>query len=528
MSGIDFGIVALYIAGMLAVGVLVSRRITSFRQYFVAGGQMTTPLLVCTLVSTYYGLDVLFGGSELAYQEGLVAFFGYTRPYYVAILVAALVIARRLKRFDFLSLPDVAAHFYGNGTRVVVAIASFLYALPLLAIMGIGVLLDLVLGIPFAWGVCLGAGVSLAYTLLGGLVADALTDTVQFTLMCVTLGIAAALIVWQAGGTDALLRALPAHYRSPFGTYPSWMIVVFSASALSVLIEPAFYQRIFAAVSYRAVLAALLIGIGLWAAFDWITAIVGIAAASRGLDVEPRYALLSVTLEVLPAGLRGLFVAGVLATAMSTIDSYLLIAGGNLAYDLYRPLYRPDMSDAELLRLTRWMMAVATLACVLFALAFRSMVGAWIFMSTMLVAAGVVPVLAGLYSRRPPRAAAGFAASLAGLGVAVGYYILLGVFGRFDPEWGARIWPVMVGGERSRCGRSTRCCSRYLRRQAPGWQRARMAAVDACRAGRGEPPRSGDLGCDRRAGRRLVRGLRVVSARRLATHRTGQATAGAS
>ncbi|HEX6938637.1 MAG TPA: sodium:solute symporter family protein [Longimicrobiales bacterium] len=446
MHAVDFAVVGAYLLAMIAVGAAVSSRITGFRDYFVAGGRMTAPLLVCTLVSTYYGLDVLFGNSEVSYLEGVVGFFGYTRPYYIAILLAALVVGRRLKRHDFLSLPDVAAHYYGNGTRVVIAVASAFYSLPLLSVMGIGILLDAAAGVPFAVGVVVGAGVALVYTLLGGLLADALTDTLQFVLMCVTLGIAAALTLREAGGMGAMQAALPASYFEPMGTYPVWVLVVFAGSALSVLIEPAFYQRIFAAVSYRAVLVALLVGIVLWAAYDWVSTVLGMAAAARGLDVEPRYALITLVLDVLPVGLAGLFVAGALAAAMSTIDSYLLIAGGNLAYDLYRPLVRPDLDDASLLRLTRWSIAAAAAISVAFALFFRSVVSAWIFMSTVLVAAALVPLLFALYAPWRPRPAAGLASSATGLAVAVGFFALVTAFGHDDPEWGTRIWTLRLGG----------------------------------------------------------------------------------
>src|SRR5690606_13052628 len=145
-----------------------------------------------------------------------------------------------------------------------------------------------------------------------------------------------------------------------------------------------FYQRIFAARSMRSVIWALLIGIVLWAAFDWIVTVQGMAAAASGIEAEPRYALLTITLEALPIGLKGVFVAGVLATAMSTIDSYLLIAGGNLAYDLYRPLRRPDMSDREALALTRWGTVVAAGTSVILALYFQTIVSAWIFISSLL------------------------------------------------------------------------------------------------------------------------------------------------
>src|SRR5690606_18432582 len=125
--------------------------------------------------------------------------------------------------------------------------------------------------------VLIGAGVSLIYTLMGGLLADALTDTLQFVLMCVTLGIAALFTLDHLGGMEAMRAVLPESYFQPTGTYPTAVLIVFTGSALSVMVEPAFYQRIFAADRYRSVLVALLIGIGLWAAFDWIVTILGMA-----------------------------------------------------------------------------------------------------------------------------------------------------------------------------------------------------------------------------------------------------------
>lgn len=445
MHPVDLVIAATYVVGILVVGFLVSRALEGFRDFFVAGGRMSAPVLVCTLVSTYYGLDVLFGGSEVGYSEGVVGWFFYTRPYYVAIVVAAVLVAPKVREKDHLSLPDVAARAYGRPTQAVVAVASFFYSLPLLAMMGLGILLDVLLGIPFAWGVVLGAAVSVAYTLMGGLLADAITDTVQFTLMCVTLGVAAAIVVLASGGVDVLAARLPDSYLDPRGTYPLGVLVVFGLGALSVLVEPAFYQRMVAARSYRSILVALGVGVVLWAAFDWIVTLLGMAAAATGVEAEPRYALLTVVLDALPVGLTGLFVAGVVATAMSTIDSYLLICGGNLSYDLYRPFSRARLSDARLLRLTRWAILASSVVAVGFALFFTTILSAWVFMSSVLVAAALVPVLAALYME-DPKPAAGLASSLSGLVTVLASYALVTSLGVDDPEWGTRIWTITLGG----------------------------------------------------------------------------------
>lgn len=445
----DLALLGAYLLLMLWLGLYVGRRIGSFREYFVVSGRLTTPLLVCTLVSTYYGLDVLFGVSEVSYREGLVAFYVYERPYYLFILLAALLVARRLKRYDFLSLPDVLGAFYGNPARIVGALASFFYSIPILAVMGLGVLLDVAFGVPFTWGVLAGAAFSLAYTVLGGLVADSLTDTVQFVLMCVTLGIAAWLGLERVGGVDALMAAVPESHVTVTGTYPTTILLVFTLGAASALVDPAFYQRIFAATSYRAVAVALTVGIGLWAAFDWVVTILGMVARASELPIaEPRYALLEITVAVLPAGLLGLFLVGVMATAMSTIDSYLLISGGNIAYDIWRPLRKRPTDDATLLRGTRLAMVGATGVTVALALFFRSVVSAWVFMATLLVSVTLVPVMAGLYLRAPHPRAAGTLSTAAGFVVALAFYVVVNAAGSYDPEWETVTlsWPV---GERA-------------------------------------------------------------------------------
>jgi solute:Na+ symporter, SSS family len=51
---VDLGIIIAYLAGMVLVGYLVAGRIRWFTDFFLAGRALTTPILICTLVSSYY------------------------------------------------------------------------------------------------------------------------------------------------------------------------------------------------------------------------------------------------------------------------------------------------------------------------------------------------------------------------------------------------------------------------------------------------------------------------------------------
>ena len=95
---IDYIIVIVYLSGMIGVGLWFAKKHTDFEDFFLAGRSLTTPILITTLISTYYGIDVLFGDTQLAFTDGVVAWFGYARPTYAFFLIAALLLAKRLRK----------------------------------------------------------------------------------------------------------------------------------------------------------------------------------------------------------------------------------------------------------------------------------------------------------------------------------------------------------------------------------------------------------------------------------------------
>jgi SSS family solute:Na+ symporter len=449
LTTLDWAVVVAYLAGMLAVGVVAARRITGFRDFFVAGGRMTTPVLVCTLVATYYGLDVTFGTSETAFLEGMAAFFAYSAPFYLAYLATAVLVVPRLRRLPALSLPEALGHFYGPPARVAGAAASFVYSAPILSVAGMGLIGHTWLGWDPWVASLVGAGLALTYTVMGGLLADALTDTVQFTIMCVSVAIAAVFALVRFGDHAALGAILGDQALAPFGDLSPWEVAVFAGVALTPLVEPAFYQRTFAAASTRHMVRALLIGLVLWVAYDWLVVYLGIVGRGMvatgvlpsGLDESA--VLLHVMTVLLPPGLLGLFAAGCLASAMSTIDSYTLIAAGNLVYDGWQAVARRPLDDRRLLLATRILSGVTLASALFLSLLFERLRDAWIFMSTVLLSTALVPMLAA--RRRPPRLAGQLATSV-GLGSSLLLFVAFHVVGRPLPEEATFILSLPVPG----------------------------------------------------------------------------------
>ena len=438
IATIDYIIIAIYLMGMIGVGVWFAKKHTDFDDFFLAGRSLTTPLLITTLISTYYGIDVLFGDSQLGFTDGVVAWFGYARPTYAFFLIAAFFLAQRLKEEDFKSLPDILDKYYGKNTRYVGAVTSFIYSLPALSLYGFGMLGDVILGWEPIIGMLVLGGIALVYTLTGGFWAVVLTDSIQFLFMCVVLALAVPFAMNFIGGFDKMIDILEPSYFDTMGDLSIWLIIIYASTGLAILVEPTFYQRIFAAKSYKNVRNALIIGIFIWGSYDWIITIIAMAAKTGVLqgilptDVAPDAALLTVMVAALPAGALGLFMAGVLSTEMSTLDSYCLVAGGNVAYDIYRPAIKPDATDEELIKKTRYGILLSWILGLAMAVSFDQMLGLWVFMASILISSVMVPILLGLFIPRFRKALAGFLSAGLGLASTVILNIYIMMTGTFD------------------------------------------------------------------------------------------------
>jgi SSS family solute:Na+ symporter len=452
ISPTDLAIVGVYLLMMLGIGYYIFRKAPNFEEFLLAGRTMTTPILICTLASTYYGLDALFGTSELSYNDGVVAFFGYSELSLGIYLFAAYALSTRLRAARFTSLPEILERHYGVGSGVMGAVSSILYSIPALSLFAIGRLSEVMFGIDAMMGGLLLGGIALVYTLWGGLWAVAITDTIQFILMCITVAVAIPILLVELGGFEAVARVAPESYFAPFGGIPIWLMLAYAATGISILVDPGYYQRIFAARSPRQARNAMLISILIWLAYDWLVtaggmlARAGVAAGVIPVDVHSNDALLLAVTMALPVGLTGLFLAGALATAMSTVDSYTLVSGSNFAYDLYRPLRRPDASDDDLVRLTKRGIILSWVLGFGMAFLFERLLALWVFTATLLTSTVFVPIFAALYWKGRKTPAAGLTSCVVGLASVIVYYVGIQQLGAANEVYGTYIWTFSIGG----------------------------------------------------------------------------------
>jgi SSS family solute:Na+ symporter len=403
---------------------LFRRPATGEADYLVAGRRLTLPAFVASLVTTWYG--GILGVGEYGWSHGISSWLVFGVPYYLYALVFALVLARRARASAALSPCDQLERAWGRPAALIGAATLFVMTAPAAYVLMLGVLIELATGWPLWLGVVLGTAFSVGYVFRGGLRAVVATDKVQFVLMFLAFLILVPVCLAKYGGVGWLRANLPAQHLRADGGLGWQAIAVWYAIAAATLVEPAFYQRCYAAVDERTARRGILVSLVFWLVFDLLTTTAGLYARAVLPDLaDPVAAFPALAAVALPSVWQGLFTAGLLATIMSTVDSYAFLAAVTLGRDLVRRRTQPPGTllggeDVANLRSVRWgLLATAVLAVVL-ALWSQSVVALWKTLGSVGTPVLLLPLLLAHLGRRggggaraPRRVAWGMA--LAGL-----------------------------------------------------------------------------------------------------------------
>ena len=420
MHWFDYSLIVAYMALLLVLGLRHRlKRQHSNVDLIVAGRTLTLPAFVASLVSTWYG--GILGVGEYSYNYGVSNWLVFGLPYYLAAFLFAVFLARRARRSEVLTIPQRLAQTYDKRTALAGSIVIYLMTVPAAYILMLGVLGEELFGMPLAIGILGGTLFSIVYVFTGGFRSVVRTDLFQFVLMFAGFAVLLGALVYQYGGWSYLQNGLPTDHLTWHGGNSGWYIALWYVIALSTMIEPAFHQRCYAARSESVARNGIFISIGCWAIFDFMTTSCGLYARVILPDLaDPVASFPALATEVLPPGLLGIFALALLATVMSTVDSYSFLAATTFGHDIM-----PAIRSSSRNRTTFWTrigLVLSTVLAVVVALFFRSVVDIWHAFGSIGTPALLIPVVTSFVGRRrmPPTAALS-SIVISGLAAAIWY-----------------------------------------------------------------------------------------------------------
>lgn len=414
MRFFDWAVLSAYFTLMIAVGLWARTKVRDARDFFTAGGAMPWWLSGVSHHMSGYSSAVFVGYAALAYTQGFDLYIWWACSIAIALLIGAGLFAPRWARLrhdlGFISPLEFLATRYSVATQQLLAWSGVF-----LKIFDVGakwssaaLLLQVFAGVPFVGGILLTGGVTLIYSVVGGLWADALTDFSQFLIQIVAGTAMLVAVLLKLGGISALWTIwgrLPAHHAAAFNsTYTPWFALGF------LVVSTLSYnggtwnlaQRFMAAPSDRDARRAALLSAFLYLLWPLVLFFPMWAAPILlpGLaDPSQSYALL--TRNLLPDGLVGLVLAGLFAHTMAMTSSDANAVAAVVVRDILPVLRRyvglPE-GERELFsgRVTTFLFLALSMVLGMFADRFGGVMGLILLWYGALVGPIAVPMMLGL------------------------------------------------------------------------------------------------------------------------------------
>jgi SSS family transporter len=348
-------LLVVYTAVLLYHARIGAQRSHDMTEYYVGGRSLGGVVIGISFFATFASTNSYIGHAGKGYEYGL--------PWMtMAVLIVLFtwlswtMVAPRLRRFtshwDALTLPDYLETRFGAHNRglrlaaaIVIMLSSLLYLIAIFK--GAGNLFERFLGIPYEHAVGLTLVIVVLYTSIGGFVSVVRTDVVQGILMVLGSTTIFCFVLNAAGGFGAFAELAQApgteHLFTLNAGLPFIVLLGIALSgSLKLLVDPRQISRFYALKDERSVRVGIWVAVGGIALIQLCLFPVGILARTL-LDGVPDTDLVIPTLindvSVFPIWVADFLVVAMVAAAMSSMDSVLLVAASVLYKDLVETLH---------------------------------------------------------------------------------------------------------------------------------------------------------------------------------------------
>ncbi|KAF4406296.1 sodium:solute symporter [Streptomyces lycii] len=403
---VDYAVIAVYLAGMLAMGWWGMRRARSKSDFLVAGRRLGPFLYSGTMAAIVLGGASTIGGVGLGYRYGLSgAWLVFTIGF--GLLALSVFFSARISRLRVYTVSQMLDLRYGGSSGLISGVVMWAYTLMLsvTSTIAYATIFDVILGLDRVPAIVLGGAIVVCYSALGGMWSITLTDMVQFVVK--TVGVLLLLLpiaVTEAGGFGGMRETLPDGYFSPLGIGAQTIFTYVLIYSFGMLIGQDVWQRVFTARSDRvARLGGTAAG-----TYCLVYALAGAAIGTAAKVLHPHLdspddAFATIVRDTLPTGVKGLVLAAALSAVMSTSSGALIACATVARNDIWARLRRGASgggADHDEVRGNRLFILLMGAAVIAISIALNNVVEALTVAYNLLVGGLLVPVLGGLLWKR--------------------------------------------------------------------------------------------------------------------------------
>lgn len=410
-----YTVLVLYLGIMAFIGWYAGRKTNSLGDFFVLSGKAGVIVSGIAYFSTQFSMGTFLGTPGTIYGVGYAGMAISVPGAVFCMILPALLIGRKLitlgHKYGFLTMADyLTDRYHSKSMSGVLGVMMLFFLVPMMGaqIIGAGVIVHVFTGLP-EWVGVVGMGIIvILYCMTGGMKGAMMTDVIQGSLMIATAVVTFVVSVVMGGGfsninhtlqsmNEAYLTFPGANGYMPWTYYVS-NIVLWSFFTMG---QPHLFTKFFAMKDHKTMFKAILLGTaGMFFSatlIEW-SGVNGIASIQ---NIEKADQIVPMILQRgLNPFLASIFIAGIVAAGMSTIDGILVTTTGAVTRDIYQKIINKDATDESVMKLSK----VVTVIIGIIVICFGVFQPGSIFEINLFAFSGmavfVVPILFGLYWKK--------------------------------------------------------------------------------------------------------------------------------
>ncbi len=419
---------------MLGVGFFFLKKNKDADDYFVGGRNMGRWHIGLSVVATDVGGGFSIGLGGLGFIMGLsgswMLFTGLIGAWLSAVILIPKV-SKLNDQFKFLTFPQVFASHYGAKVALTAGLISLIgytgfSSSQILA--GAKLASASIPSLELSTALVIMGLIAVVYTVMGGMKAVIYTDTIQWILLLSGLIFIAIPMAYNAiGGYTVIVASVEPELLSltnfKWSQLFNWAITIVPIWFVGMTL----YQRIFAAKSKKEAQKAWFIaGLFEWPLMAFMGVLLGLfskIAADQGMFIElgfsssnsldPEMGLPLLLSNILPVGLMGIMLSAYFSAILSTADSCLMAASGNLTTDIFGKFLRNKSHQSVLIYSQFFTLLIGVIA-IFIAMSMENVLNLMLLSYAFMVSGLLVPILGLLFWKRVSSLAAFCAMILGG------------------------------------------------------------------------------------------------------------------
>ncbi|WP_226036138.1 sodium:solute symporter family protein [Aquibacillus saliphilus] len=400
--------VIIYLAIMILIGYFYRKKAGSGEEGFlVANRSIPAWLGGGALASTYTSTSGFLGILGLMFAAGIAPALWGNIGLLLGFIIAMVFVAPQIRKSKIVTFPQFFEQRFNKKVRAVAAVVTVItmFVYMIAQIQGGAFAIQYVLGINYELAVAVIGLVFIAYVALGGSYASIATSFWQ-NLMMILAMVAVALIVilsqdWSQIVTGSVSNN-PIAINIWGGPGPLFSLSFGLLLSLGVICSPHVVMRYSAAIDEKTAVKTTSSAITYLSVFYLATVFVGLYLVANFPEVSnPDMGFFLVVEELFPKVVIGLFVATVIAAAMSTTDAQLLTAASAITTDLYPILFKKDLPKDKAVKATRWIVIIIGLLTILVTLRPPELIFLVMALAqSLIIGAFLCPLLLGLWWKK--------------------------------------------------------------------------------------------------------------------------------